>query len=289
MMKTTYSHIPLSRRPQIQEVIEIIKETADPEMIILFGSYAKGTFVSHRYISDGILYEYQSDMDILVVTKDLPVSENEIAYNIEEKTNHFRYPVSIEVADINYINEGLAFGQYFFSDIIKEGILLYDKGTVGFVERKELTKEEEKAIAENYFEQWSKRSDVFLDGVKFYLNKKELNISVFTLHQSTESLYYAMLLVFTGYKPKSHNLKHLRKQTKAFSEELFEIFLVEKDKNEKHLFDQLKRGYIDARYNPDYSITEDELKVLIKKVEKMQIVVNQVCNTKINSFTTGGE
>ncbi len=288
-MKTTYNHIIPSRRPQILEVIEIIKETANPEMIILFGSYAKGTFVSHRYISNGILYEYQSDMDILVVTKDHPVSENEIAYNIEEKTNHFRYPVSIEVADINYINEGLAFGQYFFSDIIKEGILLYDKGTVGFVERKALTKEEEKVIAESYFEQWIDSGKEFLIDTRNAFNRKSLKKSVFYLHQSTESLYYAILLVFTGYKPKSHNLKHLRKQTKDFSEELFEVFPVEKDKDEKHLFDLLKRGYIDARYNPDYTITEEELKTLIERIERMQLVVDQVCSARINSFTTGGE
>jgi HEPN domain-containing protein/predicted nucleotidyltransferase len=287
-MKTTYNHIIPSRRPQILEVIEIIKETANPEMIILFGSYAKGTFVSHRYISNGILYEYQSDMDILVVTKDHPVSENEIAYNIEEKTNHFRYPVSIEVADINYINEGLAFGQYFFSDIIKEGILLYDKGTVGFVERKALTKEEEKVIAESYFNIWYPRSLGFLKTAKFNLTEKEIKIGVFILHQSAECLYYTILLVFTGYKTKSHNLKHLRKQTKGFSDELFEIFPIEKDKSEKHLFDLLKKGYIEARYNPDYSITEEELEVLIEKVEKMQLIVDQICSAKIKTIATGG-
>lgn len=41
-------------------------------MIILFGSYARGKYVEDRYISQGITYEYISDYDFLVVTKNNP-------------------------------------------------------------------------------------------------------------------------------------------------------------------------------------------------------------------------
>jgi predicted nucleotidyltransferase len=38
-------------------------------MIILFGSYAKGTWVQDWYTEGHILYSYQSDFDIMVIVK----------------------------------------------------------------------------------------------------------------------------------------------------------------------------------------------------------------------------
>jgi uncharacterized protein len=53
--------------------------------------------------------------------------------------------------------------------------------------------------------------------------------------------------VETGYKPKTHNLDKLKRYAKRFSEELEKVF-PDNTPEEKHLFDLLKRGYIDARY-----------------------------------------
>ena len=69
-MKTSLSHLPQIKQEQILQIVDVIKEVAAPEKIILFGSYAKGNFVEHRYTGrDRIVYEYISDYDFLVVTK----------------------------------------------------------------------------------------------------------------------------------------------------------------------------------------------------------------------------
>jgi predicted transcriptional regulator len=44
----------------------------------------------------------------------------------------------------------------------------------------------------------------------------------------------------------------------------------------------LKRGYVDARYKPEYSITEEELKALIDRVRKVKDVVERICKEKIS-------
>jgi HEPN domain-containing protein len=108
---------------------------------------------------------------------------------------------------------------------------------------------------------------------------------VFILHQAAESFYYATLLVFTGYKPKTHNLYKLRKQAKHLSEELFLLFPIETNKEEKNLFDLLKRGYIDARYKIDYVITKEELNILIERIQMMKLIVEKICQEKIASLT----
>ena len=284
-MKTSISFLPEIKQQQILQITEIIKEVAAPEKIILFGSYAKGKQVEHKYKgSDGIVYEYISDYDFLVVTKNSPMKAYELDDEITSRAEKIEPALNIEIHDIDYINEGLEFGQYFFSDIVKEGILLYDTGNVHFTEPKQLMPDEEKMIAQRYFDIWFPRAIGFLQVADFCIMQKQFKIAAFSLHQVAESFYYVCLLVFTGYKPKTHNLKKLRKQSKVLSEELFHVFPVEKNKTEKHLFDLLKRGYIDARYRTDYLITEDELAEITGHLKEMKIIVEKICNQKIDSF-----
>lgn len=284
-MKTSLDHLPENKQQQIFQIVEIIKEVAVPEKIILFGSYAKGKQVEHRYIGrDGIQYEYISDYDILVVTKNNTIREYEVEDILTNRMSLSDPSVNVQVHEIDYINEGLEFGQYFFTDIVNEGILLFDTGNVEFATARELTGQEEKGIAQNYFDIWFPQGLEFLKIVEFSLSINSLKPGAFILHQATESLYYATLLVFTGYKPKTHNLWKLRKQAKKLSEELFLIFPVETDKYEDHLFDLLKRGYIDARYKPEYFITKEELQALFERVNKMKDIVEKICKEKISSF-----
>lgn len=281
-MKTSLSHLSEAKQKQILQIVEIIKEVAAPEKVILFGSHAKGKQVEHRYTGkDGIKYEYISDYDFLVVTKNNTIKEYELEDIINNRTSRIEPSINLQIHEIDYINEGLEFGQYFFTDIVNEGILLFDTNAVHFVEARELTPEEEKEKAQRYFDIWFPQGNEFLIDATNALNRKSFKIASFHLHQATESLYYTTLLVFTGYKPKTHNLSKLRKDAKILSEELFLIFPIEADKKEYYLFDLLKRGYIDARYKPEYSITESELEILFEKVRKAQEIVGAICVAKI--------
>lgn len=284
-MKTSLNHLPQSKREQILEIVGIIREVVAPEKIILFGSYAKGKYVQHRYTGkDGILYEYISDFDFLVVTRNNTVNEYELEDIVNSRTQHFKQPINLQIHEIDYINEGLEFGQYFFTDIVKEGVLLYDTDIVHFAESRELNPTEEKEIAQRYFDIWFSGGLGFLKTAQFNLEEGQYKIGVFILHQAAESFYYTTLLVFTGYKPKTHNLYKLRKQAKHLSEELFLLFPIETSKEEKNLFDLLKRGYIDTRYKADYVITKEELTTLLERVQQMQSIVEGICKEKIAAF-----
>lgn len=284
-MKTSLSHLPESKKDQILDITEIIKEVASPEKIILFGSYAKGNYTEHRYTGrDGIRYEYISDYDFLVVTKSSIEKSYELEDQIVNRARKYRQSVNMEIHDIAYINEGLEFGQYFFADIVKEGVLLYDKGTVQFTVPRQLTPAEEQKISQRYYDKWFPPGREFISASELIAANRNLKIAAFQLHQAAETFYYTTLLVFTGYKPKTHNLAKLRKQSKELSEELNLVFPAESNKKEKHLFELLKRGYVDARYRDDYVITKNELTTLIERLKEMQGIVERICKERIASM-----
>lgn len=287
-MKQSLEHLPAYKQEEIQKITAIIREVINPDKIILFGSYAKGEQVEDRYVENGILYEYKSDYDILVVTKGNSEKEYLLADKVVNKSRHIT-PVAVNliIHEMDYVNEGLRIGQYFFTDIIKEGVLLFDESRIEFEKVKELNKEESKEIAQHYFDKWFEGGCNFLRFSRTAFQDlsnegKKLNDAAFLLHQATERFYYTILLVFTGYKPKTHNLDKLRQYAKPFSKELLQIFPYPTDDQlEFHLFDLLRRGYIDARYRDDYSIKKEELEALIGKVEKMKLIVEVEAKRRI--------
>ncbi|KAA9038735.1 HEPN domain-containing protein [Ginsengibacter hankyongi] len=285
-MKTSLSHLPQIKQEQILQIVKIIKEVAAPEKVILFGSHATNTWVEHRYFENGTDYEYISDYDFLIVTKNSVLKEYDIIDKIVNRSRSlFKTPVNAIIHDVKYVNEGLEIGQYFFTDIINEGVLLSDNETIEFSSPRILSKEEMKSIAQMYYDIWFVDASDFIDGVLLYLDKKKFKKSVFLLHQAAEHFYNTVLLVFTGYKPKTHNLDKLRHYAKQLSQELFTIFPFPIDDSEEiHLFELLKRGYVDARYKNDYSITEEELKKLIDRIYQMQAVVQKICTEYIDTL-----
>jgi len=134
-MKTSLAHIPLYKQKEIFAILEVIqsqsKKITKVEMIILFGSYARGDFVEKDITTKGhITYSYISDFDMLVVTKK-PIYElnarlsSAIESNLNKEST-IQTPVSIHVEDIHHVNAKLEKDHYFYKDIKREGIMLYD-------------------------------------------------------------------------------------------------------------------------------------------------------------------
>jgi hypothetical protein len=133
------------------------------------------------------------------------------------------------IEPIDRVNDDLEKSQYFFSDIKKEGILLYDSGEFELSAPKELDERKRKEIAKEDYEHWIGNTETRLED--FYSNlqksnkeKKYLNKAAFELHQATESLYNCTLLTLGGYKPKSHDLKELNQLCSIHSNNFLSIF-----------------------------------------------------------------
>lgn len=276
----------------VQEILAVARDQIS--MIILFGSYAKGTWVRDWYVEWHITYSYESDLDILVVTKSPKYRgpkgasfESDLTKRLERKGlrgKSFGAPwVTFVVEPIKYLNQQLEKSQYFFSDIKKEGILLYDSGEFTLAEPKDLNLEERKQIAKDDFDVWFGSGTEFLLGVDFYTKQDLLNKAAFLLHQATESFYSAILLVFTGYKPRLHDIEKLGSLASNYSDELLKIFPRD-TKEQEEKFVLLKSAYTEARYNKNYKITEEQLLYLIKRIEKLKSITEEICTNRINEI-----
>jgi uncharacterized protein len=197
-VKTSLEHLPEQKQKQLREITEIIVKSVDPEKVILFGSHATGRWVEHRYMEEGITYEYISDYDILVIIKSGEQRKDYEVQDLIENRCVYKTPVTVITHDIDFINKMLIEGQYFFTDIEKEGILLYDAGNITLAERKPLSQAEAKAIAQQYYDQWFISAKEFVAVADFCLQRQQLKIGAFNLHQAAERTYNAIVLVHTG-------------------------------------------------------------------------------------------
>lgn len=282
-MKTSLQHLPQEKQELINYLVKVIVDRIAPEKVILYGSYATGKWVEDEYMEDGRQLDYKSDYDFLVITK---AGEKRSDYEVQEIIEHrsgLNTNVSAITHDIDYVNGKLSEGQYFFADIQKEGILLYDAGNVQLSQRKEISVQEKKLMAQTDFDNWYTSANEFLiDAIHGY-ERGNFKKAAFELHQAVERIYNTVILVFRGYKPKTHNIEKLQRYAKHYSKELSAIFQ-RNNNGEKHLFDLLRKGYVEARYDKNYEITKSETETLIERIKKMQKITARICEEKIESF-----
>ena len=268
-------------------VAAIVPRYAEIEMIILFGSYARGTWVTDKYIEKGNTYEYKSDYDLLIIlSRNKQATSHSSTKSMTEKLHELQLdtPVHPIYNGMDFVNHELQEGNYFFGDIKKEGILLFDTGRYTLADNRELSPAEIQAKAQRDLDNWFTSADEFFDDFISNLDKVLYNKAAFELHQATESYYGAIHLVFTGYNPKTHVIEELDHLAKANHIEFAKVF-PQVTEEEQRRFELLKKAYIDARYNMDYTITKEDLAYLSERVQILRNLTERICKEKIGSFT----
>jgi len=274
---------------QLAAITDVIRELVgnDLVMLILFGSYARGTSVNDHYVEDNTLYSYESDFDLLVVTEDRASATVEGEFRLCDAIGRRlrrqgldRPSSTVIVEDIEHLNNDLQRGNYFFTDIKNEGVLLFDSGRHTLAEARPLPPAEYQKYAREDFEHWYPSACEFVDNFQFNLDQGRFNNAAFQLHQATERFYHAIILTFTRYKPKMHDIEKLDRQASNLHPDYFTVF-PRATEQQKHCFDLLQQAYIDARYKRDYVITKDELEYLASRVRKLQELAKRICEEKI--------
>ncbi|BEG61577.1 HEPN domain-containing protein [Coprobacter fastidiosus] len=288
-MKTSTSRLPEYARKDLQQIVSLVLENLPRcEMIILYGSYARGTYVEYDERDEfGILTSFMSDYDILVVTSKSDVKEaGQILDSVDQmyyKRPDHQVPIQFINDDIEKLNSDLSEGRYFYTDVKKEGIMLYDSGNYKLERARKLDFEEIRQQAQEYFDEKFKEANEFLVDVANAYSRGNYKRASFYLHQACENLFYTLRLVHTLKNSKQHNLSKLLGATHKYSDELRKIF-PRNTKEEKRLFELLRLAYVEARYNPKFVVTKEDIDAILPKVERLRDVVSEVCKSQIETY-----
>lgn len=298
-MRTGIDHLPPHKQRELERVVQIIFEEFEDALalatqnwkrkgriakIILYGSYARGGWVDEPHTAKG----YQSDYDLLIIVNDKRLTDRiEYWSKLDDRlirelsvSKTLRTPVNFIVHSHDEVHRGLAEGRYFFIDVARDGIALYQAEDDELPEPQPKSPHEALALASEYFEEWIESGSEFFETAQFAMQRGWTKKSAFLLHQAVENYYHCVLLVCTFYTPHVHNLAFLRTQAERVDGRLIDAWPRE-TKADRGRFEKLKEAYIKARYSKHYRITEEELGWLGEHVAALAAIVETVCGERI--------
>src|SRR6185437_9674586 len=215
-MRTDLDHLPAAKQRELERVVQILFEEFDEARalatqdwkkkgrilkIILYGSYARGGWVDEPHTAKG----YQSDFDLLIIVNDKRLTDRvEYWAKAEERLNRelaitktLKTPVNFIVHTLHEVNDGLAHGRFFFMDVARDGIAIYQSDDSELAEPKPKTPDQALALAREYFGEWMPAAMSRFRLANVAINEGLLKDAAFDLHQTTERLYHCVLLVCT--------------------------------------------------------------------------------------------
>lgn len=288
-MKNSIAYLPNNKQEDLYRIVGLIRRyLPQAEMVILFGSYARNKYVDFdERVEFGVPTFYRSDYDILVVTSkvtDFGVDKALMIVDRKYDPSGERFPPIQFIHDnIKKVNSDLSEGRPFYTEIKRDGVMLYDSGKFKLERRRKLRFDEIKQQAEEYFEDKFVSSTEFLTLAQFSYEQGLYKKTSFLLHQACENAYVTIRLVFTLKNSKLHDLKKLAGIVSRYSEDLSRVF-PRHTPEEKRLFELIKAAYIEGRYNPKFVVTPEDIDALVPKVELLREITQRICKERIDFY-----
>lgn len=297
-MKDRIDHLPHVKQRELQRVLEVIFEEFEDALkegsaefkkrgrivkAILFGSYARGTQVDEPHTGKG----YCSDFDLLIIVNNRKLADFEFWRKTEDRLMRLRdvqTPVNFIVHSLREVNTRIKEGRYFFTDIRREGIVLYELDPEPLAQPGILNPEDAHRIAKEYFDDRLPHASKFAKGAAFYCQEGDFKEAAFLLHQAIEQAYSTFLLVTTNYSPSSHNLKFLRRLSEGQRSELAKAWPQDQQRY-KAWFNIVNEAYVKARYSPHFDITEEALRWLLKQANALIDEIEKICAVQLKKMS----
>ncbi len=259
--------------------------------IILFGSYARNDWVDEP--DNG----YLSDFDLLVIVSHEKLTDiADYWYVAEDKI--LRDPavgrtVNIIVHTMAEVNQALVRGEYFWTDILRDGVVLYELPGHPFAQPQPMTAVEAQDTAQRYFDARIKDLDLWIEDARRHVamggeGQHVRKRTAFLLHQATETAYACFLLTHTFYFPRSHNIKFLRSLAEDTDKRLAAAWPREQ-RADRRRFELLKRAYVEARYSDQYDLDVEDLQLLLAGAERLRGLIVEAGEERIAKLADAAE
>lgn len=274
-LSSILSYLPSDKIEDLEKITQRIIDLGGGEIVILFGSYARGDYKEQRGKNRG----KKSDYDIFVVTSNSE-NRNKLRLGLREIFKDIGVSVQLIVEQISFVNNHLEEMQYFFTDIKREGKVLFDSGKYELSNSKELTPIRRREVAEEDFEMWFGTAQKIMDSIRV-----DYKLAAFDLQQVAEMCYTAIEMVFTHYNPYEHNLEVLRNRVLLFDSRVNDTLPCETEEQQE-LFDYLNFAYIGGRYRSEkeFPVTKEQLNYWHKEVKELFIMTEIICKERIEGL-----
>jgi HEPN domain-containing protein len=269
-------HLPAAKQRQLCAITRIIRATADVERVVLFGSHARGDWV------DDPAGGYISDYDVAVLVRDPVLAADEALWaDCQDRAREVAgdTPVSLIAHTVDDVRQQLARGSSFFRDVMTEGVALYDAGRVS-IPVPELTPAMHHALAHEAFQHYFEHAAQLYRSFERNLAHDSHAIAAFELHQVAETVYKAVLLVFTAYQPKLHDLDELGRRCARVAPDIGPLVPSDAPDRER-LAALLRAAYVDARYSFGFQVSREELEVLASYVCAFRVRAERACQGRL--------
>ena len=171
VMKKSVNFLPEKKQADLKQLVGLVREhVKNVGMVILYGSYARNTYVDYdQRVEFGVPTYFMSDYDIVILTRK---EIGAIEYSLYDKIadaffEHKNRPFYTKPQFINYgindFNYALSKAHYFETEIKREGVILYDSGEYKLERRRKLNFDEIRERAQKYYNNKFGNANDFLE------------------------------------------------------------------------------------------------------------------------------
>ena len=303
-MKSDLDHLPLGHQHELERVRAILLSEFETALaaggggtqpwrrngkilkLVLFGSYARNDWVDEP--QNG----YLSDYDLLVIVSHENLTDIAGYWYVAEdkmlRDSSVGRTVNIIVHTMAEVNQALGRGEYFWRDILRDGVILHELPGHPFAQPQPLSPREAYGAGREYFDIRFRDLDLWIEDAARHLQRSNegqhlRKRTAFLLHQATETAYACFLLVHTFYFPRSHNIKFLRSLAEDRDQRLVAAWPRE-ERLDRRRFELLKRAYVEARYSDQYDVNLEDLAALAESVARLRDLVQALCQERLEKL-----
>ncbi len=305
-MKDRLDHLNLQKQREVAYVRKVILEELEKRLrastservrryrilkLVLYGSFARGTWFDDKRSGRA------SDYDFLVIVSHKALTDmTRFWIEVEDRIHNdpkINKDVSLIVHTLREVNAALHDGQYFFSEVISQGVLLYDADNRASARAPKSnllepsTPDPQRAyeMASEFYKYWNQSAAQTLHLARESMKQGPawVRTSAFQLHQVTEAIYRMVLLTVTLYAPATHHLGKLRQKCEAIDPRMAEAWGPDQ-KPYRRYFELLRRAYVEARYSPVYETTPEILKWQAERIGRLLEIADASCRERLEKL-----
>ena len=265
-------------------------DLVDPEMIVLFGAYARSAVNGYSTNPTHCNSLYTPDYEVLVILDHCKLARRlEVWQTIMQRFG--ADPETSNGVELSFltksrceVNNQLRSGSAFFSDIKRYGIVLYRSEDVQLARCRFIDPIQRQIAARRALRWWCRSASDSLRAFELFVERGRYRRAAFELHQAAEFLYTGTVIVFTGHQSRSHNLRRLERRVSNLDPAFFGLLGQTPGNGDGRLFGLLNAAYVQGRYNGAFRVTRRELDELATRVRRLQRVMKYICEERIKSY-----